>query len=161
MMRAVDEDTVDVCLAGKGRQERNVDEGFQFRPEMSDIVMNRWYLQGSWNTKKSCSGNWARKGFLGVMEGVKGGETRGTLRSVTLLVWTPSKEVCDVGREEREPDLADIWMSRWWWHLMYTLLWVGCLLYSIRFPQHSVEKTTSPFVNTCAGGAKQSWQNEH
>lgn len=38
----------------------------------------------------------------------EGRGTRGTLRSVTLLVWTPSKEVCDVEREEREPDLADI-----------------------------------------------------
>lgn len=38
MMRAVDEDTVDVCPAGMGRQERNMDERFQFSPEMLDIL---------------------------------------------------------------------------------------------------------------------------
>ena len=36
-----------------------------------------------------------------MMKGVEGRETWRTLRSVSLLVWTTSKEVCDVEREER------------------------------------------------------------
>lgn len=36
-----------------------------------------------------------------MMKGMEGRNTWSTLRSVSLLVWTTSKEVCDVAREER------------------------------------------------------------